>query len=136
MKTPVEKAYDYAMKVIDDIKTQGIVVEMVIPRRVREGKYHDSVKKYHPPERLPVDKWRHVTLVSKTKEQSKFIYDKAKDLREFGIGFDTGCGCGGRDWEFDWSFSYNENNTDTTQLEILEDLIENNLECTDEGVNL
>ncbi len=105
MKTNIEKAYDRTMKVIANIKEQGIGTEIVVPRRVKENKCHDTVERYHPPERLPIEKWRHVTLIPKTKEQSDFIYKQVKKLRKFGIGFDTGGGCdGNRDWEIDWSF--------------------------------
>ncbi len=104
--TQVEKAYDYAMGVLEELKESGVKVEMIVPRRVREGKYHDSVKKYHPPERLHVDKWRHVELFP-TKEQIDLVHDAVTKLFEFGITFDTGGGCdGGRDWEMDWSFRY------------------------------
>ena len=128
MKTPVEKAHDYATKIINDIKLYGIIVKMSIPGSVKDGDYHETVKKYHPPERLSVDKWRHVTLFPTTNEQINFVHKKAKELFEFGITFDTGGGCnGGRDWEFDWSFTYNENPAEEplNRLELCNDLIKN-----------
>ena len=124
--TNVEKAYYYVMEVIEELKKSGVKVEMVIPRRVREGKYHDTVKKYHPPERLPVDKWRHVELFP-TKEQVELVHDAVTKLFEFGITFDTGGGCeGGRDWEMDWSFKYTEkpDGIALAQLEQSEELIQ------------
>ncbi len=106
--TQVEKAYDYAMGVLEELKKSGVKVEMVIPRRVSKGEYQDTVEKYHPPERLRVDKWRHVELFPK-KRQVGLVHDAVTKLFEFGITFDTGGGCnGGRDWEWDWSFTYNE----------------------------
>jgi hypothetical protein len=119
--TQVEKAYDYAMGVLEELKKSGVKVKMIIPRRVKEGKYHDTVIKYHPPKCLPVEKWRHVELFPK-KRQVKLVHDAVSKLFEFGITFDTGGGCkGGRDWEIDWSFTYNkEKNT-----EALESLQEN-----------
>ncbi len=106
--TQVEKAYDYAMGVLEELKKSGVKVEMVIPGRVKKGKYHDTVEKYHPPERLHVDKWRHVELFP-TKGQVDLVHDAVTKLFEFGITFDTGGGCdGGRDWEIDWSFRYSK----------------------------
>ncbi len=102
--TQVEKAYDYAMGVLEELKKSGVKVEMVIPGRVSKGEYQDTVEKYHPPKRLSVEKWRHVELFP-TKEQVDLVHDAVTKLFEFGITFDTGGGCnGGRDWEIDWSF--------------------------------
>jgi hypothetical protein len=118
--TQVEKAYDYAMGVLEELKKSGVKVEMVIPKRVSKGEYHDTVKKYHPPERLPVEKWRHVELFPK-KRQVELVHDAVTKLFEFGITFDTGGGCGGgRDWEMDWSFKYNEEK-DIASLESLQE---------------
>jgi hypothetical protein len=103
--TQVEKAYDCAMGVLEELKKSGVKVEMVIPRRVSKGEYQDTVEKYHPPKCLPVEKWRHVELFP-TKEQVDLVHNAASKLFEFGITFDTGGGCGSRDWEIDWSFKY------------------------------
>lgn len=106
MKTQVEKAYDYAMREVEKLREFGIKVQITIPKRVKKGNYRDTVEKYHPPERLSVDKWRHVTLFP-TKEQVDLVHDAVCKLFKKKITFDTGGGCdGGRDWEMDWSFKY------------------------------
>ncbi len=106
--TQVEKAYDYAMGVLEELKESGVRVKMIIPRSVKEGKYHGAVIKYSPPKCLPVEKWRHVELFP-TKEQVELVHDAVTKLFESGITFDTGSGCeGGRDWEMDWSFKYSK----------------------------
>ena len=104
--TRVEKAYDYAMQVLEELKKSGVKVKIIVPGRVSKGEYQDTVERYHPPERLHVDKWRHVELFP-TKGQIDLVHNAVTKLFEFGITFDTGGGCdGGRDWEMDWSFKY------------------------------
>ena len=117
MKTPVEKAYIYTMKIVGEIKKLGIKTKI---KRSRARK--ETIEKYHPPERLHHRKWRHITFYPQNKEESNMIYREALKLAELGIYFDSSAGCGGRDWEIDWSLKY-RHNTNTEHLEVLEELI-------------
>ena len=107
MTTKVEEAYHQVMQILCGLEELGIKVDMV------ETGDKETAKKYAPPERLPVELWRHVTIYPTNEEQFNHVMNLTSTLyNEHGISFDTGyCfGDGGRDWELDWSFSVEERN--------------------------
>ncbi len=60
------------------------------------------VKKYK--DGLPARLWVSVNFRVKDRLELESVFKAGSELREKGIGFDTG-GCKGRrDWELDWSF--------------------------------
>lgn len=119
--TPIE-AHEFTLQKIEELKSKGIEVTM---RPSRSRNNPDTVAKYNRPERVPPDRWFHVTLFPKNTEDSRLIYEASNYLGLAGISFDTGAGCGGRDWELDWSFKYTVKEDEKARegREILNDLI-------------
>ena len=121
------EAYKFTLEKLEELKNDGIEIEMIIPRSVREkGEgYEDLINKYSGPDRLPVDLWRHVTLKYRDQEQASQIFEAAKYLGMAGISFDKGGFQNSRDWELDWSFTSSDkwNDKALESTKIIEDLI-------------
>ena len=95
-------AYKMTLESIEFLKSKGLKVE------INESKSRsdtDITSKYKSPDRLPPDKWIHVSIeIPDDKDLQKLIFDEQRKLMNNNISFDTGSGCGVRDWELDWSF--------------------------------
>lgn len=113
------EAYELAMNKVTELHMEGIDVTLTLSRSRRDKEMHE---KYKSPQRIPPDKWFHVTfkMNGTSDEENKLKAERVFATRSYlgmaGIRFDTGSGCGGIDWEFDWSFKYTgEENADWNQ---------------------
>jgi len=97
------EAYGFTLEKIEELKDAGIEVIMK-PSNCRNNK--ELVEKYNHTERMPPDKWFHVTLKMVNKSQATKVHEVVNYLGMCGIVFDTGGWINYRDWELDWSFQY------------------------------
>lgn len=95
------RAYAYGLRRLAKLKQMGLRVEFV-----PSGRRNDAAlcKKYGPPDRLPSTFWNSIRIEPATQEQQDLVFAFRDELRQRGIGFDTGGGKAGLDWEWDWSF--------------------------------
>lgn len=101
----LDEAYLLTHQTVDMIEKSGIKVDRVPPRSRNNKRL---VEKYNRPDRLPPEKWFHVTFYPKSPKEAETVFDAAQEMAKYGISFDTG-GCRGeRDWELDWSFRVND----------------------------
>jgi len=101
--TPIE-AYEVALVKVWELRESGIEIKI---RESRSRSSASALEKYGGlPERIPADKWIHVTFLPKTEKDYNKISEQMNILAMAGMRFDTGGGCGGLDWELDWSFIY------------------------------
>lgn len=120
------EAYELTLEKLDELREKGIEISMK-PSRSRNNE--ETIKKYSGKERIPSDKWFHVTFKVQEKDDSIIIHEMANYLGMCGISFDTG-GCREyRDWELDWSFKYTgkEDENWRNGREEVEDIINNEL---------
>lgn len=94
----VEDAYAEAMASVEKLRQSGIALTLVVPKSASNP---ETISKFA--DRLPLDKWRHVTFFPSTQIDSDEIQSEHRRLIDLGIGFDSGGGSGERDWELDWS---------------------------------
>ena len=101
--TPIE-AYELTLSKIGELKQEGIKVK-ITPSRSREDE--EIVKEFDGHfQRIPADKWLHVSFESLTIEQANIVNGISTELGTMGIRFDTGGFGTERDWELDWSFKF------------------------------
>ena len=106
-------AFEFTLTKVWELKESGIEV-IIKPSRSSENK--DIAKRYSGTDRVPAEKWLHVTFHIKNGNESKKVLEMAQYLAMCGICFDTG-GCSGqRDWELDWSFSYKKGEEDMDMI--------------------
>jgi len=122
----VIEAQKYALEVVEDLKHNGIRIEIKPARSDNEEFYAKLQKKYAPPERLPHQLWKHITFYPEGEEQRKKIYQSRKELGWLGLSFDTG-GCADCfDWELDWSFKLRDepaSGEEEKMNEMVEDMV-------------
>jgi hypothetical protein len=98
------EAHEFAMQKVEELRAKGIEVT-VKPSRSRN--IESTLAKYgNRPDRVPPDRWFHVTFRAKDAEEARLVFEASNYLGLAGMSFDTGGGMGGRDWELDWSFKY------------------------------
>ena len=98
------EAQDRAFEEIKMLALSGIEVR-ITPARSRTNE--ETIEKFK--DRLPVDRWVHVSFRVKDRSELDSVFQVGDRLRGMGIYFDTG-GCKGqRDWELDWSLQMKEN---------------------------
>lgn len=91
----VDEAYDYVMKVLDQLEAKDIPVD-------RESRANADVDERGV---LCRSKWMTASIHT---DDLDMIFNVERQLADRGIMFDTGYGFGIRDWEIDWSFSVSE----------------------------
>ena len=100
------EAFYFAISKVNELKKQGIKVEITLYRKVDEIEEKELRDKYSKPENIPFENWCNINFSKITKEQAIEINEMANYLGMCGITFDSGGCIKSRDWEFDWSFSY------------------------------
>jgi len=97
------EAYEFTLKKIEELLSTGIEITK---RKSKSINDQEVINKYSGSERIPPEKWLHISFKINDKFQSIKIHEAANYLGMCGIRFDTG-GCSNcRDWELDWSFRY------------------------------
>lgn len=114
------QAYETVLTTIDEIKNSGVIVEINIPRSVKEKDknieyFNDLIKKYSGDDKINWQLWRNIQFKNVTNTQAKFIFEKRRLLCLAGISFDTGGGLGSLDWEIDWSFKYTKRESESEE---------------------
>ncbi len=95
------EAYEIGMAIVAELEASGIPVKKVFTGQ-RE---HNKNSKYLTPDRLPLDKYLHISFIPRNEDDWTAIFAAGDELYKQGISFDSGAGGGERDWEFDWSFA-------------------------------
>ena len=122
------EAFYFAMTKINELKEQGIKVEIIPYTFCNEKHKNELLKEYSKKENIPHEKWCSITFTVKNKEEAEKIHEVGNYLGMCGITFDTGGMSNSRDWEFDWSFSYrkgSENWEWKEGRETVEEMIQN-----------
>lgn len=124
----LEEAYNKTFETIEEIKETGIEVNIVESSARNITSILDEYQ--GRTDRLPPEKWWHISFVNTNNEEKELIFEKSIELAKQGICFDTGAGCGCIDWEIDWSFhiDFDQIEEQADRLEIVQDLSKN-LEC-------
>ena len=129
------EAFYFAMTKINELKEQGIGVEITPYNFIDKKHKAELLKEYSKEENIPHEKWCGVNFRVNNDADAKKISEVGNYLGMCGMSFDTGGCANNRDWEFDWSFSYvkgSENWEWKEAREVVEDLI-SKMTCSNES---
>lgn len=102
LETP-DEAFDYALRVIEEIRATGIEVGV----KLAESRNNLSmVEKFDQPDRVSPSRWSIVTFKTPDESSAELVRAKADYLGGMGMAFDTSGIAGERSWEMDWSFRF------------------------------